>query len=92
MKVTRESDWNRCHISLVSEGMPTDLRNRDGDNQEKRLWDALSELGGKGLTLNQIVKECERCRYHAKGPVRDSVRWHLKNFAKPDRNIVRIEF
>jgi hypothetical protein len=89
----RNDDWKRCRVSLASkEGKPPTLRNRDGDNQEFRVWEALMELGGQGLMLDSIVAECDRRGYRASVPTRDSVIWHLKNLAKPDRNIVKIEF
>lgn len=87
----RDDDWDRCYISLVSQAKPK-LRDRDGDNQEVRLWEVLSELGGKRLTLDQVVKGCAYRRFQTKFPLRDSVIWHLKAFAKPERNLVKIEF
>jgi hypothetical protein len=91
MKMMRDDDWNRCYISLVSEAKPR-LRDRDGDNQEVRLWEALKELGGKRLTLDEIVKQCAYRRFQTNVPLRNSAIWHLKALATPERNIVKIEF
>jgi hypothetical protein len=90
----RKPDWQQCCISLLSDAKPK-LRDKDGDNQEIRVWEALKELKERGIqrpTLDEVVERCERHGYQATVPIRDSVIWHLKNFAKPDRNIVRIEF
>lgn len=85
----RNDEWNRCYVSLVSEGKPQ-LRDRDGENQEVQLWKVLNELGGERLTLDQIVKQCEYRRHSTSVSVRASVIWHLKNFA--NRKIVKIDF
>ena len=91
MKMMRDDDWNRCYISLVSEAKPK-LRDRDGNTQEVSIWEVLSELGGKRLTLDKIVERCAYRRFQTSVPLRDSVIWHLKALAKRDRNIVKIEF
>lgn len=61
-------------------------RPRLQDGQETRLYDAMEELGGGPLTLDQIVKQCEYRRYAAllktESSVSNSVAWHLRNWLK----------
>jgi hypothetical protein len=82
-------DWDRCLISVATEGQPGDLRNRDGDNQEWRVGDAMNRLGGKRLTLAQIADKCDERGYRADVPTKASVRFHLN--ALRARNHVIIE-
>jgi hypothetical protein len=89
-----KNDWNRRRISLMSEAKPK-LRDRDGDNQEVRVWQALKELKERGIhlpTLDEIVERCDVRGYQASVPIRDSVKFHLRAFADPERNIVKVEF
>lgn len=67
--------------TLTSKARP---RLRDG--QETRLYDAMEELGGGPVTLDEIVKQCEYRRYASllktEPSVRNSVSWHLRSWLK----------
>lgn len=79
----------RYNASMDTYTLASKARPRLQDGQETRLYDAIEELGGGPLTLDQIVKQCKYRRYESllkTETIENSVAWHLRNWIK--RNII----
>jgi hypothetical protein len=62
-------------------GRPSQLQG----GQETRLYDAMEDLGGGPVSLDQIIKQCKYRRYESllkTETIENSIAWHLRHWVR----------